>query len=290
MRAPSVTLPAWAAAHADARDALLERALTALFADERFLGAWLGGSDGRGEADALSDIDLFVVVAPPHHETLCARPWRSAGYTTPERLALLERLTSAAPVVVHEMHGNAPEGGTHTNVLYAGGVLLDMTLIPAGVALRPHESRLLFERAPLPVAAPPASEPPEQRLALALQRLALFWIMAIAAARYSHRGWDVACHSMLVALREHVETVRRATGGEAPRFQRHAVAVTLAPTRREQLDAVRALCREMEALIPALAAAGATVPPPPSAQIDRWLALSDPVRSPLRRPLAGLGS
>ncbi len=44
------------------RDALLHQIEVALRADERVVAAWLTGSLGRGNADALSDIDLWVIV------------------------------------------------------------------------------------------------------------------------------------------------------------------------------------------------------------------------------------
>src|SRR5688572_18948235 len=107
-----LTVDGWASTHAALRAALLERMVAVLRTDERFVAAWLTGSLGRGEEDNYSDVDLVVVVAPPHGTALCARPWRSAGRTTPERLALIRKLGGgAAPVVVHDAHVNAPDGG-----------------------------------------------------------------------------------------------------------------------------------------------------------------------------------
>jgi hypothetical protein len=141
-------VPAWATDYARRRAALLARLGATLRADERFVAAWLTGSFGRGEEDACSDVDCTAVVAGGHADALLARPWRSAGRTTAERLALLRSLGRSAVVLAHDAHGNAPEGGTHTNALYADGTRLDLTLVPAGRAWRPEETRLLFERAP----------------------------------------------------------------------------------------------------------------------------------------------
>jgi hypothetical protein len=262
----------WASTHAALRADLLRRTVATLEADGRVVAAWLAGSFGRGEEDAYSDLDLVAVVAPPHADSLCARPWRSAGRTTPERLALIRRLGGRrTPVVVHDAHANAPAGGTHTNVTFDDATQLDLTLVPLACARRPAESLVLFERVPVLAEAPPAPEPLGQRRELAAQRMALFWIMAMAAAKYRRRGWDASVQSMLVALREHVETVRRLVAGEAPRFRRHAPATPLAATRDAQAAAVRALCDEMEALRPAVVGLGAEPPPAPRAQIERWL-------------------
>jgi predicted nucleotidyltransferase len=44
-------------------EALLHRAVALLQADTRVVAAWLFGSRGRDTADALSDTDLWIVVA-----------------------------------------------------------------------------------------------------------------------------------------------------------------------------------------------------------------------------------
>jgi hypothetical protein len=240
-----------------------------LLADARFAAAWLIGSFGRGEQDAYSDLDLVAVVSPPHAEELCARPWRSAARTTPERLALLEQF--GTPVLVHEAHVNAPEGGTHTNVLFEDGTQLDLTLVPLDRAQRPPESRVLFEKSPIPFESPPVPETPEQRREMAAQRAALFWIMAIGTAKHRLRGWDVAVHAMLTALRGQIDDVRRLTAGDPPRFRRHANDLALAPTPAAQAAALRALCDEMEALTPGIRHLGAEFPDPPRALVERWL-------------------
>ena len=73
----------FALVHAAARDALLERIVAALRADERFVAAWLRGSFGRGDDDELSDLDLDVVLRDADAPVLCARPWHTGGRTTP---------------------------------------------------------------------------------------------------------------------------------------------------------------------------------------------------------------
>ena len=42
---------------------IVERFVAACWADERVLGAFLGGSYARGAADAYSDLDLYVITA-----------------------------------------------------------------------------------------------------------------------------------------------------------------------------------------------------------------------------------
>jgi hypothetical protein len=259
----------WAVTHAALRDALLQRIEAVLGSDDRFAGAWLSGSFGRGEQDAYSDVDLVVAVASPHAETLCARPWNGAARTTPERLELIRRL--GTPVIVHDAHRNAPEGGTHTNVAFEDGTHLDLNLIPVDLAERPPDARVLFEKRPIPSGPAPEAESLEYRREKAAQIVALFWIMTVTTAKYRRRGWDVNVHMMFDALRRQIEEVRRLMAGEPPRFRRYAPSILLAATPAAQVAALRALCDEMESLAPAVARFSGEVPPAPHTQLERWL-------------------
>jgi hypothetical protein len=267
----SRSAPSWETVYAERRAALLERLAATLRADERFAAAWLTGSFGRGGEDAYSDVDCTAVVLAGQADPLCVRPWRSAGRTTAERLLLLQALSPSPVVLTHDAHGNAPEGGTHTNALYADGTRLDLTLVPLDRARRPQETRLLFQRRPIPPEPPPTAESLAQRGHEAAQAAALFWIMAVATAKCRRRGWDVEVQALLTALRGHVERVRRLVAGEPPRFRRWAPTMTLTVTPAAQGAALRGLCDEMEHLRPAVRQLGVPLPEAPRAQVDWWL-------------------
>lgn len=262
----------WGVTHEALRAALLARVVALLRADARFVAAWLIGSFGRGEEDAYSDLDLVVVVDTPHAEVLCARPWPSAGRTTPERMTLIQ--SWGTPVVVHDAHVNAPEGGTHTNVLYETGLELDLNLVPLERAQRPALARLLFDHGGVPMAPPVSPETLAKRRERIGQLSALFWIMAAITAKYHRRGWDVSVHSMLDALHGQVATVRRLIADEAPRFRRVAPGIPLATTPDAQAAAIRAVCDQMEALRPGARRLGADIPVAPRAMVERWLGAS----------------
>ena len=70
---------------------LLLRIHRQLEADPRFVAAWLGGSYGRAEQDAVSDLDLFVVVKDASAFPLCRRQAAKASGTTPERFAIFQQ-------------------------------------------------------------------------------------------------------------------------------------------------------------------------------------------------------
>lgn len=106
--------------------------------DARVCAVWLGGSLGRGEGDALSDIDLVVVSMRGRTEEIAA--------------SLHENLPMVGPVaLVHEAPQNAPNEGAQLNVLYDTNPLpiyVDWNVWPS-VAERPTDVSVLWEREPL---------------------------------------------------------------------------------------------------------------------------------------------
>src|SRR5689334_4296187 len=131
------------------RDNLLARIVGTLGADKTFVAAWLTGSFSRNEADAVSDLDLNIVVDDEHSERLCARPRLVSAGTTDDRLKIISGF--GQPAVIHENHNNAPDGGSFTFVLYSGSALMvDWIFIPQAKALRPAQSMLLFDKVGIP--------------------------------------------------------------------------------------------------------------------------------------------
>jgi len=64
--------PAVVAARERARRRFIDALVDVLTADGRYVAAWLGGSIARGDDDALSDVDLCIVVSDEAAATLCA--------------------------------------------------------------------------------------------------------------------------------------------------------------------------------------------------------------------------
>src|SRR6185503_9860053 len=143
------------------RDSFITKLTETLSKDERFVAAWLTGSFGRKEEDSVSDIDLRLVVSDVDGQSLCMRLEQVSAQTSPERYALFSQFGS--PALIHENNNNAPAGGTFTFILYAASaIMVDWTLIPHRNATRPAESRLLFEKNPIPLTALPEIEDLEQ--------------------------------------------------------------------------------------------------------------------------------
>jgi hypothetical protein len=239
-------------------------------ADERFGAAWLEGSIARGDADALSDVDLHLVVTDEAAATLCARPWTLAGYTTAERAALFSHF--GQPVIIHENHHNAPPNGSFTTVIYASLLTVDWVLVPQATAARPPDASLLFDRIGLPTqhASPPLS--PTQRAERASERVAFFWMMMSITVKHLLRGNVVRVNHNLAGLEPLLREVQALVMDVPVPFTTRS-SFALAVTVEEQVGVVRQFCEAILHLSPAIVALGGYVPDQPMAIIDGLLAL-----------------
>jgi hypothetical protein len=121
---------------AAARTVWLNEAIDVI-ATHRFVdAAWVEGSLGRGDADALSDIDLVVAVGGAVPPAVFADP--VSGLGLPGRL-----------LYTRDKPKNAPAGGAFRSVcltLAALPVLVDLYLWPAVTATMSATARLLYQR------------------------------------------------------------------------------------------------------------------------------------------------
>lgn len=201
--------------HRLARDELVAQLADVLARDARFPAAWLYGSLGRGDADSMSDIDLALVVSEAAAPEICRRPWMTAAHTPPERLALFRLF--GEPALIHENHHNAPPGGTFTCTIYAGsGLTVDWMLRPLTDALRPANTRLLFDQVGVPLGPPKSFTFPAKTDGELAELCAFFWMMASVTAKYIYRQDQTFVISWLGRLVEMVEEVEERTGREKP--------------------------------------------------------------------------
>jgi predicted nucleotidyltransferase len=253
------------------RDALLAEISQAIATDGRFVAAWLTGSFGRDEADAVSDLDLTLVVADAHSESLCARVEQVSAQTTKERLALFSQF--GQPAVLHENNHNAPDGGTFTYVLYAdSAVAVDWTLLPQKQALRPTQARILFDQVGISPAAPAEPESVAQRISQADEIVAFFWMMTAVTAKYLVRGDLVFGQCQLESLHGMVQEVERLLAGKPWQYRRGSLS-QFEPTIATQKQAVYRLCADMLSLTPRLVESGGSVRPSPLPTIQMLLNL-----------------
>jgi len=255
------------------RNVLITSLVTELSNDERILAAWLTGSYGRNEADAVSDLDLTVVVAEPHHATLCARQEQVSHTTTAERLELFRRF--GEPAIIHENNHNAPDNGTFTFVLYSKSALMvDWVLMPATNAERPYYSLLLFDKGNIPVSELPLPEELEKSKKAVAERWSFFWMMTAVTIKYIIRGDLVFVQTWLEQMQGMIREIERRMERipEGQTYRRGSLS-QLQPTREKQIEALQQLCKEMQELTPRITDFIGFTPADPSAEIEILLAL-----------------
>jgi hypothetical protein len=232
------------AKYAAEREALLERIRAWLSADPRICAAWLAGSYGRGEQDAFSDLDLFAVVEEQHAPLLCGVRYASGAGSPPARLALFSIFGD--PLNIHENHHNAPRGGTFSAVLYRDPpVIVDWVLVPRSLAARPEETRLLFDRAGVPVGYPAIVPEPLAKDAapdLLAERMAFFWMMAAVTAKYIQREDRQKAGDLLDFCAQIEAEVSQLRGS-----RQEPLAPLVGSARTSQAACLRELCRRVYA-------------------------------------------
>jgi hypothetical protein len=255
------------ASYVAARTELLAHIIATLQNDQRFVAAWLTGSFGRGEQDDYSDLDIRVIVVGDYSEALCAQPWPHGARTTEERLALFALF--GTPSVIYDAHGNAPEGGTFTYVLYENGLNVDWMLMPQVNAYRATDTALLFDKVGVPLEPLPEPESLEQRITTASDMTAFFWMIAASSLKYLYpaRYDAVNFHILLDWLHNALHDIQRAVDGTPWKYHNGAYA-KLAPTRRELIIAHRDLCNRMLALMPEVERMGGNIPTSPMRPVE----------------------
>lgn len=230
------------------RDNFLSEVVTALSNDDRFVAAWLTGSLSWNEADSLSDIDISLVVSDPFSSSLCARLEQVSAQTSPERLSLFSQF--GTPALIHENNNNAPEGGTFTFTLYASSaIMVDWILLPQSKARRPQGSKLLFDKANIPVSIASQPESLEQRKKAVSEQWAFFWMMTAVTIKYIHRKDDVFVTQWIEHLHSILRDIERKLNG-AP-WQYHRGSLTeLQTTPENQIESLQQLCQRMQELRP----------------------------------------
>lgn len=248
------------------RDQLLEHIVQFLKNDERFAAAWLTGSFGRNDADDVSDLDLTIIVDNAFAKTLCARPYQVGAGTIEERYVLFSQF--GRPHIVRDNHHNAPADGSFTFVLYKETALaVDWILRPNVNVTRPTSSVLLFDKAGIAVEPPPPVESLDQRIEMATEQVAFFWLMVTVTIKYLIRQDEVYFHRFLDMLHGILWVVRRLVAGEPDQWIKGSL-VKMATTRETQITSVHQVCQEMMGVMPDVEKMGGTVPISPMSTME----------------------
>ena len=255
--------------HETARDTLIGRITAILGDDARFAAAWLGGSLGRGDGDAWSDIDLWLAVADSAVPELCNRPDGESATLSPARADLIARF--GEPAVVGENPQNAGPDGVAMNVVYADSlVVVDWYLMPAVTVKRPADTLLLFEDSAIPIADPPSRAPLDERARQAAISVAMFWYFVQVTMKAIRRRDDLHGQIMLQRMRHCLWKAERLAAGDTVGHYRER-GVRLASTPEEQVAEIRRLCAAMLNVMPLVEAAGGVVPRDPMKWVERLI-------------------
>jgi hypothetical protein len=251
------------------RDSLLIKIIETLSKDGRFIAGWLTGSYSKNEADSLSDIDLSLVVSDKYSASLCTRLEQVSARTSPERYALFSQF--GKPALLHENNNNAPEGGTFTFVLYSeSAVMVDWILTPQSKAIRPYQSRLLFEKIVIPVSDPPKPDDPEQSRQSVAENWAFFWMMMAITIKYLIRNDGVFVTQWIENLHALVHEIERKMNREPWKYHRGSRS-QLRSTSAKQIESLQQLCQRMQNLQPKVAEFINSEAPMPLTEIETLL-------------------
>jgi predicted nucleotidyltransferase len=249
---------------------------TMLRQDSRLSAAWWFGSYARGTSDALSDLDIWLVVDDRHLAQLVDQRYRCVEQLGP-------------PLMLLEVWGNAPHPGAYlmANYLQPGGLVqVDWYWQGAAEALLPRDGRVIFDRIGL-ASAPDLVTVDFARASRGIEQahteqddrarlsfgITFFWSMVPIVAKKIARGEFDAAQSMLDRLPSRVNTITSLLGVSAYQPQPASDGESVTAHALSQLSALRRIAAAMQALEPACVAAGADLPSeihaPIYAQMDR---------------------
>lgn len=254
--------------HQAERDAWLDTMTERLVADPRIVAAWLFGSLGRGDADALSDVDLFVVVADSDFALVIE-----------QRYAFMRQIEQ--PLLILEAPQNWPPGGVYNLALYPGTHgphQVDWYWVRQSGAQIPSKTRLLFDRSGLPRLASPthfayAPVPEWPAAEVASQAVNMFWVMWLITAKYTAREPWADLFDLINSLPTSLQTVARFV--ETPlagNVEEHAY-----PSPTEKLRRLRELAAVMEAIMPQVVVKGGYIPAQSPAYAHTYLRLIEAI-------------
>ncbi len=258
--------------HRAERNTLQHHITTMLKQDKRIVAAWLFGSLGRGDGDALSDLDLWVVVEDDHIKTICAG---RRAYVT----------QAGHPLLFVEAPQHAPAGGAYLMALYdapTGPLQVDWYWQPRALAQIPAQTHLLLNRANLPhTGLPPTFPSDDRRMNLTgpptqmqaeecANHINYFWVLLLISAKYVARLPRHKQPELLNRILKLLHETQRFAGIELspPTLKKF-------PRQRSplgKLNILRDLAGRMEWLMAEIALPGQTLPTAVGPGLYRYLA------------------
>jgi predicted nucleotidyltransferase len=270
-----MSLGAALAARARRRDAWLADAARRLRTDERVAAAWLFGSLGRGDADDLSDVDLFVALDHVSADDLDR---------VDEWLGKLGELSRW-----REDPYNAPDGGRYLEAVYPADpapLVVDSYWQPVSASVLGADTRVLFDNVGLRRAAPGVTT---YELIPAVRDGLLFAAPDDPAARLRARV-EAFWSDVAIAAKHHARRLGSVQDEAAALWSviaETAADIGVPVDLRRRAEGLRALLGEMDRVV---AAAGfEVIGPAGRADAYAWLGLCEALRRDGWTPASGRG-
>jgi predicted nucleotidyltransferase len=238
--------------YAGERTRLLDSILSVLEGASAVKAVWLFGSLGRGEQDALSDIDIWVVMEDARIQDLVNHPTNFISQF-------------GRPLLRLEAPQNAPLGGVYRMACYdapAGPHIIDWYWQPASLAFIPADVKVLFDRILLPVIDQPVEFAGRSAINRALADLpghftSFFWMMWMITAKNAYRYPFEEEMELIPYVVEPICRTRKYLG--LPE-DLHLRSIPPHPSFDAKFDLLASLADQMVPLMQALSRRGETVP------------------------------
>lgn len=233
--------------------------------DPRVMAAWLFGSLGRGDADELSDIDIFVVVTDECLQDVVT-----------QRQQFVTQIGKIVFFV--EAPQNAPQDGGYLMAYYdmpTGPHQVDWYWQPQSLAYIPAKTTVLFDRIGLARSDQPIEfperEPVKEINENPLHFISYFWAMLLITAKYVVRQPQSEEMALLPYVLHPFHKTQRLLSQEPTTFQGSQTTV------QEKLTILRHLADEMCVLMAQVSARGNDVPGAASTAVYKFLDLVEEV-------------
>ena len=263
------------------RSNLLKLIVECLIAERSVRAAWLSGSVSCGSDDALSDLDVHIVIDD-----------RSMDQAIDNRK--LHAADPARPMLLMDNFRNAPVGGAYLLAHYEGEFgpqHVDWFWQPESKSRLPDDEKILFDRVGLPTMpggqwrreahgpqAPPLGADPSVH-DLLTHKMEFFWAMTLIVAKHiARRNGAVVDRMTSVIARTLVEIAALSDAESELPETRESLSLpsglgTTSP--RVQFDALRRLAHYAEALCERLVAQNVMVSSEAVRQIYRFFCLTE---------------
>ena len=237
--------------YGEERNQLLRLISELLEKDPGVAAAWLFGSLGRGDEDALSDLDLWVIVDEAPLAEIIAGPQAYVSQIGP-------------PILYLEAPQNAPEGGAYVMACYDAPVaphIVDWYWQPRSRAHITGQVQLLFDRAGLPRQDQPVRFPGlpanKEIVERPIHFISFFWMMLMITAKHAYRSPWAEQMELLPYLLDPLAKTQRLLGYDQAL---QAENISARPSPGEKMRLLYQLANQMKELMADLAKQGEEVP------------------------------